>query len=229
MESLPSQRNGDHQNDRNTPRKARRNGNTQALTTVELVPIEVDDNVDTIIPVKRFNRKRFITTATGDTVELDLKDNSELLSVEENSARTLFLVSQGSLSLFSVYNEKGELVTELPTVANALPDLNPRTQFNWNWVSDDSLIATLGFIHEVLPNQYPEKPTDVYELRLYSYDIDSQLLRELHIPKAMRSNGVLRLDGVSASGLIKLSSVPLGEDYNDTTDARQLGFFKIPD
>jgi hypothetical protein len=211
------------------PSNIRRASNRAILPTVDLIPTEVEDAGKSAVSSRPTIRQSTFTAADGSIIKLELRDKSEILGVEANPEETHFLVSQGSPRFSSIYNREGELVADLPRVADALPESNPRTQFNWKWVDANSLIATLGFIHEVTPNQYPESPTDVYEMRLYLYDLGDKVLRELRIPNNIEVKGVLRLDGVFRSRLLKISSVPLGEDYNDANSSRQLGYFQIPE
>lgn len=199
------------------------------LPTVELNLVEVDDALKGAPTTKPTIRQRAFTTPAGNIVKLELRDDSEILSVEANSQDSLFLVTQGSPRFSSIYNREGELVTGLPKVADVLPDLNPRTQFNWTWGNRNSLVATLGFIREIVPNQYPEGSTEIYEMRLYLYSLETNLLKEMRLPRNIEYDGVLRLDGVPAPGLLKISSAPSDGDYNDANISRLLGVFQIPE
>ncbi len=114
-------------------------------------------------------------------------------------------------------------------VGEALPHLNPRTQFKWDWGQGEKMIATLGFIHEVPQNQYPESDTTAYDFRLYVYDLGKRQMMELKVPSFNKSKGLLRLDGISEEGFLLISQVPHGSDYWFTKEGKFLGVYQIPE
>lgn len=217
------------QADSRTSGKSRGNPDREHAPVATLIPVKTD-SMPRVRAEKypRIRGKKF-TLPSGERVELKMEDDTWSIEVVPDPSGTLLLVNQASGRSFSIYNLDGELVHNLPLVADALPELNPRTQFQWHWGHGEKLVATLGIIDEVLQNQYPESDTVAYDVRLYSYDPGTRRLEELKVPYMSSGDGLLRLDGISEEGFLLISQVPQGEDYWDTGKGKLLGFYRIPE
>lgn len=201
----------------------------QGIPVVELIPVETaGDLLDFSLEATPIRKRRFITES-GMRVELDLKEDSEILSVVANPTGNQFLVAQGSPRTASIYNSDGKFVTLLPTVDTALPDLRPHTQFDWKWSGGERFVATLGFIHEVIPNQYPDESTRVYDIRLYSYAMESERLVELRLPSEIKMKKIMKFVGTDREGNLALSLIPIDQDYNQESGVEEIAYFAIPE
>lgn len=211
------------------PQNAGLQNNRIAIPSIELIRVENNPEANFELLSTPLIRNRKFTTKSGTKIELNLLNDSEVLSIAPNISESHFLVAQGAKREFSIYDSKGVFLLSLPTVDSALPELNPRTPLDWRWKTDNTLIASLGFISEVLPNQYPERPTELMEMRFYFYDMQSKDFCEIKLPRALQGNGILRLDGITMDGLIKLSLIPSGIDYSTFDDFYVLGYFRTPE
>ncbi len=213
---------------RNSSRDHASHGN---IPTITLIAIESDSTPEARSPQWPFpsiRSKRF-TSPSGEKVELKIEDDFSILGIDPDPSNTRFLANHGSKG-YIIYDLEGKSIHTLPMVAQALPELARLGLFQWNWVNGEKLVAVMELYEERDPSipRYPDSDPRPFDVRLYSYDLDTKEIQQLKVP-SFGNDGLLRFDGVSDEGFLIISQAPHGENYWNTQQDKFLGAYQIPE
>jgi hypothetical protein len=166
----------------------------------------------------------------GRSITLNLKGDSPILNIIESPLRSKYLVCQGAQRLWSVYNQDGEHLINLPNVSDIAPALSNTASVGWSWRSEESLLASLEIYEYQDPSipKYPDSDSVPLDIEFYDYNLQTYTLFGIHVPERLQST-LLRLEGISEDGVVIISSIASDGDYWGERSAEDTHAFKITD
>lgn len=174
------------------------------------------------------SRNKTFPNSEGRNITLDLGDDSAIFGVYPNSSNKRYLVCHGSPKIWSIFNQDGEFIRDLPSVAQIEPSMKDVVSIRWRWWQESTLIAELEQYEPSDPSipQYPEKDGVPLDVRIYQYDLDQKKVKALEVPKP-NATGVFRLEGISDTGILIVSHIARNGDYWGGRDRSDLHAYDV--
>lgn len=178
---------------------------------------------------KTFFSGQKIRSSEGNVVTLSSKGLPEVLKVVRSPSSAEFIVCRGAPPSWSIYDEEGELVRELPSVSELDSKKKANASIQWSWFNDESLIAEVEYYdceNSGLP-QYPEEDGVPLEVVLLKYEVLSGVISRIELPENS-SRGLIRFEGISSDGYLVISITDRKFDYWGPRKENEISCYMMP-